>query len=341
MRLPAVLAVSALLHAALVLWLATPRAPAPRVMIEAVPVAVVFDGEMVTARGAEEPAGGEATAPEMPPPPVAPPPMQAAEVLPPVAAPVAPPRPAADPPDLAPARAASPAVAPVPRAASPTTPGAVPPSVAVPPVGAPEPVAAPLPSPRSVPTVDLATPMEPQPPVPPPASAVATALPVPPASPPRNLPAAPGESDGDDRPPAPSAGASADPALPMPPPAPPPMPAVRLAAGLATLPALRGPAEAPAGLSRGPVVRDTGCGGAFTYPDAARRLGAQGTVLLRLSVRADGTVAAAEVVQGSGFPVLDRAAREGALRCRFDPALQGGRPVAGSAPWRVTYRIAP
>jgi TonB family protein len=89
------------------------------------------------------------------------------------------------------------------------------------------------------------------------------------------------------------------------------------------------------------VVRDPGCGGAFTYPEAARRLGAEGTVLLRLSVGPDGAVASAEVVQGSGFPVLDRAARESALRCRFDPALEGGRPVAGAAPWRVTYRISP
>jgi protein TonB len=117
------------------------------------------------------------------------------------------------------------------------------------------------------------------------------------------------------------------------------MPALRLAAGLAALPAMRGPPAAPPGLSRGPVVRDSGCGGAFAYPEAARRLGAQGTVLLRLSVGADGAVASVEVVQGSGFPVLDRAARDGALRCRFDPALEGGRPVAGSVPWRVTFRL--
>jgi protein TonB len=155
-------------------------------------------------------------------------------------------------------------------------------------------------------------------------------------------PAAPAGPGPDDTP-SPEAPdpAAAEPPLPPPPPAPPPMPALRLTAGLAALPAMRGTPAAPPGLSRGPQARDPGCGGAFTYPEAARRLGAEGTVLLRLSVGADGRVASAEVVQGSGFPVLDRAAREAALRCRFDPALEAGRPVPGSAPWRVTYRIAP
>jgi protein TonB len=127
----------------------------------------------------------------------------------------------------------------------------------------------------------------------------------------------------------------------LPPPPPPAMPTFRLSAGLEALSEQRPRRAGPAGLSRGPVARDTGCGGAFAYPEAARRLGAQGSVLLRIAVGADGVPISAEVVQGSGFPVLDRAARQAALRCRFDPALDGGRPVAGVAPWRVTYRVTP
>ncbi|MDW8399760.1 MAG: energy transducer TonB, partial [Acetobacteraceae bacterium] len=111
---------------------------------------------------------------------------------------------------------------------------------------------------------------------------------------------------------------------------------VRLAAGLGPLPGLPGPAAGP---SRGPIPRDPGCGGAFAYPEAARRSGAQGTVLLRLTVGPDGTVASAEVVESAGHPLLDQAARQAALRCRFDPALEAGRPVAATAPWRVTYRL--
>ncbi len=132
--------------------------------------------------------------------------------------------------------------------------------------------------------------------------------------------------------------AASEDALPPPPPA---TPTFRLSAGLQALPVQQPRRAEPAGLSRGPVARDTGCGGAFAYPEAARRLGAQGSVVLRIAVGADGVPISAEVVQGSGFPVLDRAARQEAPRCRFDPALDGGRPVAGVASLRVTYVFTP
>ncbi|HOO89544.1 MAG TPA: TonB family protein, partial [Syntrophales bacterium] len=47
-----------------------------------------------------------------------------------------------------------------------------------------------------------------------------------------------------------------------------------------------------------------------TYPDAARRMGWQGRVILSFIIMADGSVRALEVVQSSGFAMLDRNAVE-------------------------------
>jgi periplasmic protein TonB len=62
------------------------------------------------------------------------------------------------------------------------------------------------------------------------------------------------------------------------------------------------------------------------YPEAARRAGVSGTVLVQVLVRKDGRVGDARVVRS--IPMLDPAALEAAWRWRFRPALSGGRPVA-------------
>jgi TonB family protein len=322
-RLPAIVALSALLHAAVLLWLSAPRRPAPPVTIEAVPVAVEFAEAVEDAAGAEAAGAGEqATAPQALSPPSAPPPTLVAEARPDLPAP--------GPPDaMRPSEAVMPVMPPAaepgsePVAAAPVPPEAPPP---------PAPAAPPLAEAEAASEGSTEPPLAESPPETPAAPQVADAVPSPEASAPppaADLPVAAEVRD------------LAQAALPLPPPAPPPMPALRLAAGLGPLPALRGTADAPRGISRGPVVRDPGCGGAFTYPEAARRLGAEGSVLLRLAIGADGVVSGAEVVRGSGFPVLDRAAREAALRCRFDAALEAGQPVPGAIPWRVTYRLTP
>jgi protein TonB len=63
------------------------------------------------------------------------------------------------------------------------------------------------------------------------------------------------------------------------------------------------------------------------YPSASIRAGEQGTVLCRLHVTAEGTVSEVEIVESSGHPRLDEAAREGLLRWRFAPGVEGGRAV--------------
>lgn len=65
------------------------------------------------------------------------------------------------------------------------------------------------------------------------------------------------------------------------------------------------------------------------YPLIARRLGAQGVVLLRVQVREDGSVATVELARSSGFALLDdSAARTVRESWRFLPARVDGAPVA-------------
>lgn len=75
------------------------------------------------------------------------------------------------------------------------------------------------------------------------------------------------------------------------------------------------------------------------YPREARRLGKDGTVVLKLSLDAAGGVEAVEVVQGAGFG-MDEAAEQAVWLSRFRPATRAGRPVASQAilPVRFTLR---
>jgi protein TonB len=65
------------------------------------------------------------------------------------------------------------------------------------------------------------------------------------------------------------------------------------------------------------------------YPPVSRRLGEEGTVTLRFDIGVDGKVADSSVEQSSGFPRLDRAARDAlATLCRFKPYTIEGKPTA-------------
>src|SRR5262249_29156234 len=64
------------------------------------------------------------------------------------------------------------------------------------------------------------------------------------------------------------------------------------------------------------------------YPASARRLGIEGTALLRVFVDATGHVGDIVVKQSAGHPDLDRAAADAVRRWRFDPARKGSDAVA-------------
>jgi periplasmic protein TonB len=76
------------------------------------------------------------------------------------------------------------------------------------------------------------------------------------------------------------------------------------------------------------------------YPASARRLEQQGSVGLELSVRADGRVIDARVIDSSGFESLDQAAvAEARSRWRLLPARRGDDAVDGTFRIRVTFRL--
>ncbi len=64
-----------------------------------------------------------------------------------------------------------------------------------------------------------------------------------------------------------------------------------------------------------------------SYPASARRLGIEGTTLLRVYVAADGQVTDVQVDTSAGHPDLDRAATDAVRRWRFEPARRGTEPI--------------
>lgn len=75
------------------------------------------------------------------------------------------------------------------------------------------------------------------------------------------------------------------------------------------------------------------------YPRTALRRRESGTVRVRVEVGADGTPTATSVVESSQSRDLDRAALEAVRRWRFQPAVAGGRPVAGSVVVPIDFRL--
>ena len=63
------------------------------------------------------------------------------------------------------------------------------------------------------------------------------------------------------------------------------------------------------------------------YPSTARRLGVEGTTLLRVYVAADGRVTDVQLDQTAGHPDLDRAATEAVRRWKFEPGRRGSEPI--------------
>ena len=74
-----------------------------------------------------------------------------------------------------------------------------------------------------------------------------------------------------------------------------------------------------------------------TYPERARRAGAEGVVGVRLVLAADGSVRAVELTRSSGSWLLDEAALAAARASTFTPALRDRVPVAAEA--EASYRF--
>ena len=64
------------------------------------------------------------------------------------------------------------------------------------------------------------------------------------------------------------------------------------------------------------------------YPRMSRRMGEQGTVIVRVFISVDGRAEQAEIRIASGYPRLDEAALETVKRWRYVPGKRAGQPEA-------------
>jgi len=71
------------------------------------------------------------------------------------------------------------------------------------------------------------------------------------------------------------------------------------------------------------------------YPEASRKAGETGTVLLNFLVDETGRVVESTIERSSGYPPLDEAAQSALRRCKFRPAIIDGTPT--SARTRLEY----
>jgi len=76
-----------------------------------------------------------------------------------------------------------------------------------------------------------------------------------------------------------------------------------------------------------------------SYPPISRRLGEEGTVLVRFTVNVNGTVSNVGVAKSSGYSRLDEAAVSCASRWDYNPATRGGAPIPYQYEARVTFRL--
>ena len=75
------------------------------------------------------------------------------------------------------------------------------------------------------------------------------------------------------------------------------------------------------------------------YPALSRRMGEEGRVVLRVHVRADGTVDEVQLHASSGSPRLDQSALDTVRRWKFVPARRGDDPVAASVLVPIVFSL--
>lgn len=79
----------------------------------------------------------------------------------------------------------------------------------------------------------------------------------------------------------------------------------------------------------------------FRYPEELWDASVEGTTVIRVYVRPDGTADSARVDQGSGYAGFDQAALQGAESLRFAPARQETEPVGAWVRIPVRFRLQP
>ena len=77
-----------------------------------------------------------------------------------------------------------------------------------------------------------------------------------------------------------------------------------------------------------------------TYPPEAQAAKLEAKVVLKLSIDREGNVKSAEVTEPAGHG-FDEAARDAALKFKFEPALRAGKPIPVIIPYQYNFTLTP
>ena len=75
------------------------------------------------------------------------------------------------------------------------------------------------------------------------------------------------------------------------------------------------------------------------YPQAARKARWEGTVVVRVLINTDGSVASAALRESSGYDVLDESAVQAVSKWSYNPARKGGVPMTSYHDVKVRFRL--
>jgi protein TonB len=75
------------------------------------------------------------------------------------------------------------------------------------------------------------------------------------------------------------------------------------------------------------------------YPPLAARRGYEGTTVLLVQVLADGRAGKIDVLETSGYEILDSAAVDSVRRARFNPATRDGKPIVCRVRLPITFKL--
>jgi periplasmic protein TonB len=75
------------------------------------------------------------------------------------------------------------------------------------------------------------------------------------------------------------------------------------------------------------------------YPDASKRANEEGSCILLMKVAASGQILDATVQTTSGFPRLDEACLKGVKGQKMMPAMEDGKAVEGTFPFKITWKL--
>jgi len=77
----------------------------------------------------------------------------------------------------------------------------------------------------------------------------------------------------------------------------------------------------------------------ISYPRWAVSEGLQGKSIVALDIHADGTVGLSQVMQSTGYDVLDQEALRAAQSWKFHPAMKDGKPVRTCIQVPISFRL--